>query len=100
MVARLLALLTLGLLGGACVPMTPCEDLDVTIGQSEEGLVVTPSEHPDGWGRGDCEACHPVEVVHFRECTDGVDYDRLWEQLQGDGYDACGECHGTNGTEP
>ena len=70
------------------------------MGRSEEGLVVTPSEHPDGWGRADCGACHVLEVVHQRECTAGVDYLGLEEIVASDGYDSCSHCHGGNGVEP
>jgi hypothetical protein len=92
--------LLLGWLMPACELLPPCEDLEVTLGQSEEGLVITPSEHPDGWGRADCEACHVLQVVHQRECSDGVDYLELEEIVMVDGYDSCHECHGANGVEP
>lgn len=84
----------------SCASLTPCEDLEVTLGQSEQGLIVTPAEHPDGWGRGDCSACHVLAVVHRRECMPGVDYVALDEQVEAEGYDSCGECHGDNGVGP
>jgi hypothetical protein len=95
----IMASVTLGWLLPACELTTPCEDLEVPIGLSEEGLIVTPAEHPDGWGREDCEACHVLEVVHQRECTTGVDYLYLDELVMMDGYEVCGDCHGTNGVE-
>jgi len=74
--------------------------MEVPIARSEEGLVVTPAEHPDGWGRPECGACHALAVVHLRECTDGVDYQELDEIVAADGYESCSECHGSNGVEP
>jgi hypothetical protein len=101
MVARAtLTVACLAVFGLSCASLTPCEDLEVTIGRSDEGLVVTPSEHPDGWGREDCGACHVLEVVHQRECTAGVDYQELEQRVGADGYDSCAVCHGANGVEP
>jgi len=84
----------------SCEPLVPCEDMEIPIAQSEEGLIVTPAEHPDGWGRQDCQACHILQVVHQRECTTGVDYLELEEFVFTDGYDSCQACHGTNGVDP
>ena len=101
MVARaVVAMVGLALAGLSCASLTPCEDLEVPIGQSEEGLFVTPSEHPDGWGREDCGACHVIEVVHQRECTTGVDYLELEQRVVVDGYASCPQCHGFNGVQP
>ncbi len=101
MVARhVLVSLGLAVLGLSCASLTPCEDLEVPIGQSEEGLVVTPSEHADGWGRDDCAACHVLAVVHQRECTTGVDYLELETLVRTEGYDSCSDCHGSNGVLP
>ena len=92
--------LALGWLCTSCEPLTPCDELEVPIAQSEQGLVVTPAEHPDGWGREDCEACHALVVVHQRECTNGVDYLVLDDLIATGGYDSCQLCHGSNGVEP
>jgi len=95
-----MAALMVALAIGGCELATPCDDLEVPVGQSAEGLVVTPSEHADGWGREDCAACHTLSVIHMRECTDGVDYLELDEILAADGYDSCHGCHGDNGAAP
>ena len=98
--AAVVLALALGWLCPSCEPLTPCDELEIPIAQSEEGLIVTPAEHPDGWGRQDCGACHALVVLHQRECTEGVDYLELDERVAADGYDGCVECHGSNGVEP
>lgn len=86
MIVILLALLACG---------TECDRGDMLA--SEEGIVVTEAEHPDGWGRGDCAGCHALDTVHRTSCTSGIDMDALRAQVADVGYDGCPACHGANG---
>lgn len=87
--------MTLLLLLWACADETTCPDGSMTA--SDEGLVVTETEHPDGWGRADCVACHSQAALHRRACTPSVDMEALREEIADVGYETCTECHGDNG---
>lgn len=82
----------------ACANETTCPDGSMTA--SEEGLVVTEGEHPDGWGREDCETCHSEAALHRHACTPSVDMEELRTRVEEDGYTSCVECHGENGVSP
>ena len=65
---------------------------------SPEGLIVTEEEHPDGWGRSDCFACHPEFAIHQVDRTGGVlPLKDIQELVQEEGEAACPMCHGDNG---
>ncbi len=80
------------LLLGGCDPCVDGSMLD-----SEEGLLITEEEHPDGWGREECTTCHAFEALHRRGCTEGVDLVLVRETVEYEGMDACATCHGENG---
>jgi hypothetical protein len=77
----------------ACEP-APC---DGSMIDSPGGLVVTPVEHPTGWGEANCEECHVADVTHTRGCTPDVDLDAIRAKIDAEGPDVCVECHGDNG---
>ena len=63
-----------------------------------EGLILTEEDHPDGWGREDCFACHPLEVIHQEDRSGlGVlllkDIRKFTVQ---EGLASCPICHGDN----
>lgn len=66
--------------------------------EGTDGLVLTQEEHPDGWGRSDCFACHPITEIHRVDRTGGLlpleDIQRFVNQ---EGLDSCPICHGDNG---
>lgn len=94
MVARLLSVLAaLALVGCG----DPCEDGSML--DSPGGLVVIEAEHPDGWGRADCADCHSFAALHRDGCAEEVDYEALRDEVDADGADSCGSCHGENGVE-
>ncbi|OGE23802.1 MAG: hypothetical protein A3J42_04530 [Candidatus Dadabacteria bacterium RIFCSPHIGHO2_12_FULL_53_21] len=64
-----------------------------------EGLILTEEEHPDGWGREDCFACHPLEVIH-QEDRSGLGVlllEDIREFTEQEGLASCPICHGDNG---
>ncbi len=85
-----LGVLLLGL--GGCDPCASGSMLE-----SEEGLMITADEHPDGWGREECSTCHAFDALHRRGCTEGVDLVLVRQTVEDEGMDACGTCHGDNG---
>lgn len=89
---RYLAALTLTLALAGCGD--PCPEVAMTDGP--EGLVIVQEEHPDGWGHHECTACHALEALHRRGCTEGVDLAMVREQVDDEGLEACATCHGEN----
>ncbi|MEE9252859.1 MAG: hypothetical protein V3U74_05870 [Thermodesulfobacteriota bacterium] len=70
--------------------------------ESPEGVILTEEEHPDGWGRTNCFACHPVEEIHRenRTGTEGIlPLEDIQEFVEEEGLDSCPVCHGDNGVE-
>lgn len=81
---------------------------------SPAGLEVVREEHPSGWGRLDCFACHEVRNMHVVNRTDLPDCDDLppgsfdpcidlaeiQSIIRNQGQNSCMLCHGTNGTAP
>ena len=64
------------------------------------GLIVTRDEHPDGWGRDDCIACHPLEDIHQEDRTGGAfPIEDVRDFVATEGPDSCFICHGSNGVE-
>lgn len=74
---------------------TECDRGDMLA--SPEGLLVTADEHPDGWGRTECDECHALEVVHRSSCTEGVDLAAVRARVDDEGLESCAGCHGDNG---
>jgi hypothetical protein len=65
---------------------------------SPEGLIVTEGEHPDGWGRSDCFACHPIADIHQVDRTNGLlPLEAIQMLVLDEGLAACPICHGDNG---
>jgi hypothetical protein len=82
------------------VVLNGCADPDCPRGSmvaSPGGLVVTPSEHPTGWGGAACEECHAFDALHLAGCTPEVDLVEAQERVASDGVDSCAPCHGDNG---
>lgn len=76
---------------------------------SPGGLLVLEEEHPTGFGRPDCQACHEVRNSHFENrtglanCqdvpsgTDCIDLELIRDIIRREGQDSCMQCHGDNG---
>lgn len=64
-----------------------------------QGLKLTAQEHPDGWMRSDCFACHPEAVIHQqdRSGTGVLLLQDIREFVQQEGLSSCPICHGDNG---
>jgi hypothetical protein len=77
---------------------------------SPEGLVLVESEHPTGWGRPDCFACHEILNIHtvnrtgLPDCPPPpatsvacVDLAAVRAIVAAQGQASCTLCHGWNG---
>lgn len=66
---------------------------------TEEGLILTEEEHPDGFGREDCFTCHPLAVIHQEDRTGTgiLDLEDIQDFVEQEGLDSCVVCHGDNG---
>jgi len=66
---------------------------------SDEGLILTEEDHPDGWQREDCYACHPLDVIHQedRSGTGLLLLEDIQEFVLLEGLSSCPICHGDNG---
>jgi hypothetical protein len=68
---------------------------------SPAGLILVPSEHPTGWGRPECFACHEVRNIHAVNRTglpdDVVDLPGVQAIVASGGEGSCPQCHGNNG---
>lgn len=69
---------------------------------SPAGLVVLEQEHPTGWGRPDCFACHETRNIHVVNRTGVPDLNlaEIRAIVREGGEGSCRDCHGTNGVEP
>lgn len=71
---------------------------------SPDGLVLVAAEHPTGWGRPDCFACHNADNIHQVNRTGLPDSDvnlaNVRAIVQNQGESSCVQCHGTNGVTP
>ena len=85
------------LLLGGCDP-DPCARGSML--DSPSGLLLTPEEHPTGWGMAECAACHALPALHRSGCTPEVDLAAVRAQVEEDGFVGCGDCHGDNGVAP
>ena len=95
MVTRALTLLCLAWLPLGLLACDPCPEIPMTEGV--EGLVITPDEHPDGWGQDMCWSCHAYDALHRRGCSPGVDLGLVRELVEDEDLDSCADCHGDNG---
>ena len=68
---------------------------------SPDGLVLVAEEHPTGWTRPDCLACHEVRNIHTVNRTglpdDVVDLPGVRAIVENNGAGSCSLCHGNNG---
>ncbi len=96
---RLLAIvLILSIIG--CVSEENEGQVFCNIFDSPEGLILTIEEHPDGWGRVDCFACHPEFAIHQVDCTQGLlPLEDIQALVEEEGLAACPICHGDNGVD-
>ena len=69
---------------------------------SPGGLVLVRDEHPTGWSRPECFACHEIRNIHTVNRTDlpDLDLEEVRAIVRQQGEDSCTQCHGTNGVEP
>lgn len=71
---------------------------------SPDELVLVQAEHPTGWTRPDCFACHEVRNIHTVNRTglpdDVIDLPGVRAIVATGGEGSCQQCHGTNGVVP
>lgn len=67
--------------------------------EGTDGLILNQEEHPDGWGRSDCFACHPINEIHREDRTGTglLPLEDIQEFVEEEGLDSCPICHGDNG---
>src|SRR5262245_29493905 len=79
----------------------PQSENDGNILASPAGLVLLEEEHPAGWMRSDCFACHNVNNMHQVNRTglpdDTVDLPGIRAIIHSGGESSCPMCHGSNG---
>jgi hypothetical protein len=92
---------------GACSVSTTIEcnnDGDCPAGEVCNGLILVESEHPTGWSRPDCFACHQPRNIHAVNRTglpdDQVNLANVRSIVMNQGEASCVLCHGTNGVTP
>jgi hypothetical protein len=63
------------------------------------GFVLTQEEHPQGWGRSECFACHIPANLHLvnRTSLSGIDLAAIRDLVRTQGETSCASCHGLNG---
>jgi hypothetical protein len=70
---------------------------------SPAGLVLVQEEHPSGWTRPDCFACHDVNNIHQVNRTglpnDVADLAGVRTIVNNQGLSSCSLCHGDNGVQ-
>lgn len=71
---------------------------------SPGGLVVLQEEHPTGWTRPECFACHEIRNIHTVNRTglpdDVADLAGVRAIVNSQGQASCPLCHGSNGVPP
>jgi hypothetical protein len=67
--------------------------------EGTDGLILNQVEHPDGWGRSECFACHPINEIHREDRTGTglLPLEDIQEFVEEEGLDSCPICHGDNG---
>lgn len=70
---------------------------------SPGGLFVLQEEHPSGWGRAECFACHEVRNLHVENRTglpdEEIDLPNVRAIIRNQGEASCALCHGDNGVQ-
>lgn len=87
--------------------MLACGDeADIEFGEvypelvSSGALLVTATNHPDGWGRENCSLCHNYNNIHLvNRLGIPLDLEGIRELTFIGGDSTCPSCHGTNGTD-
>lgn len=71
---------------------------------SPGGLLVLEEEHPTGWMRAQCFACHEIRIIHTVNRThlpdDVIDLPAVRAIVREQGESSCALCHGDNGVAP
>jgi len=71
---------------------------------SPAGLTLVADEHPTGWGRAQCFACHEVRNIHTVNRThlpdEDIDLPGVRAIVHEQGEASCKQCHGMNGVRP
>jgi hypothetical protein len=79
-------------------------DADCPAGETCNGLILVEQEHPTGWMRAECFACHEASNIHQINRTglpdDVVDLAGIRAITQDQGMASCPLCHGNNGVAP
>ena len=66
---------------------------------SAANLVLTENNHPDGWGREDCDVCHNFNNIHLvNRLGIPLDLEAIRELTFTEGNASCPDCHGDNGS--
>jgi hypothetical protein len=89
---------------GVC-STTAAQDCDTNAdcppGEICNGLILVEREHPTGWGRPECFACHEIRDIHTINRTglpdDAIDLAAVRDIVQTQGEASCVLCHGANG---
>ena len=97
----LAALLCLAL-GGCGSSGSPQSEDYGNLFNSPAGLILVQQEHPTGWGRPECFACHEIRNIHIINRTGDPNIDLVQVRAVVDnlGQASCPQCHGTNGVQP
>lgn len=68
---------------------------------SPAGLVIVEEEHPTGWMRAQCFACHEIRNIHTENRThlpdEEIDLPGVRAIVRTQGEASCVLCHGDNG---
>lgn len=78
---------------------------------SPGGLVLVQAEHPAGWMRPECFACHEPRNIHtvnrtgLPDCNEDrqeacIDLPGVRAIVDAEGEAGCAQCHGDNGVRP
>ncbi|MFQ5665345.1 MAG: hypothetical protein ACE5I7_02825 [Candidatus Binatia bacterium] len=84
---------------------TECRgDSDCPSGEVCDGLILVREEHPTGWSRPECFACHQIRNIHTVNRTglsdEEADLADVRAIVRNQGQASCVLCHGTNGVTP
>ena len=90
-------LIVLLLFVSGCGRETRFEDYGV---KSEADLVLTPQNHPHGYGQNECFSCHVNENIHQVNKLNSPLFDYAKPLVDQSGLRSCSGCHGTNGITP
>ena len=84
--------------------LSACGGTNITTGEdygdltaSPSGLILTEPEHPDGWGRAECNTCHNLTNIHLGPDVGGFNMQAVRDLVETNGLTVCPICHGDNG---